>query len=186
MKKILIASQKGGVSKSVLTICIGYCLAQNYKVCLVDTDTQNSLNNFKDLISLDIVDKSELKKDNYDCAIIDSSPYLSTKLPELIRQADYVLIPCRPNYFDLVALKGIIELLPQGKKAGIVLTQVQHRVNITDIIESLREYQIPVIKQHMSHRVSYARVGMQNLFKSDDVKAQKEILSIVLEIFAQI
>jgi len=182
MKTILIAGSKGGIGKTSLALSLGYCLAQNYKVCLYDTDPQGSLINFKDIIPLDIVNKPTK---GYDVCIIDCPPYLTNKLPDLIAKSDFVLLPCRPNLFDTVAMKSIIALT-QNKPCGIVLTQVQHRVNITDIINSLESYNIPILKHHMSHRVSYARIGMQNLFETDDVKAQKEILSIVLEIFSQI
>ncbi len=182
MKKILIANSKGGSSKSTLALSLAYCLTQNYKVCLVDTDTQGSINNFKQYVGIDVVDNLD---GNYDIAIIDSPPYLTNQLPELIKNADFVLIPCRPNYFDALALSGIIGMV-KGKKAGIVLVQTQHRVNISDVIDTLKEYELPIIKQSMSQRVAYARVAMQNPFDTDDVKAQKEILSIVLEIFSAI
>lgn len=182
MKKLLIANSKGGSSKSTLALSLAYCLAQNYKVCLLDIDPQGSINNFKQYVGVDVVDTLNA---NYDVALIDSPPYLTSQLPELIKSADYVLIPCRPNYFDALALGGIAQMLG-GKKAGIVLVQAQHRVNITDVLDTLKEYGIPIIKQSMTQRVAYARVAMQNLFETDDVKAQKEILSIVLEIFSAI
>lgn len=182
MKKILIANSKGGSSKSTLALSLAYCLAQNYKVCIVDTDPQGSINNFKQFVGIDIVDNLN---GAYDVAIIDSPPYLSNQLPELIKSADYVLIPCRPNYFDALAISGIAGMV-KGKKAGIVIVQAQHRVNISDVLDTLKEYNVPIIKQSMSQRVAYARVAMQNLFETDDVKAQKEILSIVLEIFSTI
>ena len=182
MKNILIASSKGGSSKSTLALCLAYCLAQNYKVCLVDADPQGTLQNFKDLIKVDLVDKPT---NGYDVCITDTPPYLSNELPKLISQSDYILLPCRPNAFDAVALKAIISLV-KNKPCGIVLTQVQNRVNITEVLDVLKSYNIPILKQTMSNRVSYARAAFQNLFDSDDIKAQKEILSITLEIFATI
>lgn len=185
MKTILIAGSKGGSSKSTLSLCLAACLAQNYSVCLIDTDPQGTLQSFKDLIKIDLVDLASIKQSDYNVSIIDSPPYLSNQLPELIKLADYVLLPCRPNAFDAVALKTIISLI-KNKPCGIVLTQVQHRVNITDVLDVLQGYNIPILKQTMSHRVSYARAAFQNLFDSDDIKAQKEILSITIEILSQI
>lgn len=186
MKKILIAGSKGGNSKTSLSLCLAACLAQSYKVCLIDTDPQGSLISFKDLLGIDLCDIAELRKDSYDVVLIDTAPYLSNKLPDLMKQADYILLPCRPNVFDAVAIKAIIALLPPHKPCGIVLTQVQHRVNITDVLSVLQGYNVPILKQTMSYRVSYARAALQNIFETDDIKAQKEILSIVLDVFAQL
>lgn len=187
MKTIAVVSQKGGGSKSTLSLCLAHCLAQSYKTCLVDIDPQGSLTNFKELLKVDLVSFDTLKKQTgYDVAIIDTPPYISDKLPLLIKQADYVLITCRPNYFDAVATKSVVALVPKEKPSGIALTQIQHRVNIKDVIEVLESYQIPILKQSMTQRVSYARAMMQSIFESEDIKAQKEILSIVLEIFSAI
>ena len=43
-KVIAIANQKGGVGKTVTSVCLGVCLAQdNKKVLIVDFDPQGSL-----------------------------------------------------------------------------------------------------------------------------------------------
>lgn len=183
MKIITIAGAKGGISKSILSVCLAQCLAQNYKVCIYDSDLQGSINSFKNTVGVDVVDS--IDEAGHDICIVDTAPYLSDKLAELIDRSDYVIMPVRPNAIDAVALKGIVSLVGH-KPAGIVLTQVQHRVNINDVVEVLKGYKIPLLKQSMSQRVSYSRAIMQNLFETDDVKAQNEILQIVLEIFASI
>lgn len=46
MKTICFASKKGGVSKTTSAIITGLLLAKNYKVLLIDLDSQNALTSF--------------------------------------------------------------------------------------------------------------------------------------------
>ena len=185
MKKILVTNVKGGVGKSQLTLNIASCLAESNNVCIVDSDPQGTLISFREFIQIPIVSLEE--SDKYSVALIDTAPYFSKQLPDLMRKSDYILIPVRPNHADIVATKTIIENIPNGKKCGIVLTQTQHRVNLSEQMEMLQAYDVPILKQQMTNRVSYARSLVNgSVFQSTDTKAQNEILSITLEIFASL
>jgi chromosome partitioning protein len=190
MKVILIAGSKGGSGRSTLAINLAYCLAQEYKVCTSDIDVQGSLTKFKDItpievVSLDDVLKGKIK--GFDVALIDCPPYLTNKLPEIIKASDFVLVPVKSGFFDAVAVKDTLAML-KGKNHGIVLTMVQNRTSMTkEIIDILSEYGSPILNQQISQRVSYARSPVTgSVFSSDDEKAKEEITSLTIEIFSKI
>ena len=57
-KVIAIANQKGGVGKTVTSVCLGVCLAQdNKKVLIVDFDPQGSLTKGLGYRSPDFINK---------------------------------------------------------------------------------------------------------------------------------
>lgn len=194
MLTISVVHQKGGVGKTTLALNLAFCLSENLKVGVADTDLQGSISEIEefiqgiDLISLDRIRKKEVL--DYDVLIIDTPPYLTNKLNEIFLISDFVLIPTKAGYLDALAVKATIGLYKEAKKqktdlkAGIVLNMVMHNTSLNEEVkEILEDYDLPLLKSQVSQRVSLARSPMTNgVFNSEDEKAKTEIVNLADEI----
>ena len=192
-KIITIAHQKGGVGKSTLALNLALCFQDQLSVALVDTDLQGSLyhirEDFPDLAVIGIDKLSDMGQLAYDLIIVDTPPYLSHKLPELFAQSDFILVPTKAGFFDVMAIRSTIALINEaGSKAGIVLNMVKPRAGITqDVAELLQMLEAPLFNSRIHDRVSIARSSMTSgILKSGDVKAKAEFLALAEELVDRI
>jgi len=190
MKTIVVAQQKGGVGKTTLALNVALYFARNgANVAIADADAQGSLTASADLLEgLRLVSVQEVfnGKAEADLVVIDTSPRNDADLPKVLALADFVLVPVKPGYLDVLALKDTQAILQQAgiKKAGIVLNMVQHRNAVTrEVQELLQGFSIPLMTTQIFQRVAYTRSTMTNgVFGSDDAKAQAEIENLADEI----
>ncbi|CCH57700.1 chromosome partitioning protein (plasmid) [Fibrisoma limi BUZ 3] len=195
MKVITIAHQKGGVGKTTLALNLAACFAQGLSIGVLDTDLQGSLTGIRDeLDSITFVpfdgQLSSLTKQQFDILIIDTPPYLTNQLPELFAVSDFVLIPSKVGFFDVMAIKATIELLKQTQqqqpqlKYGVVLNMVKPRTGLNKSVqEILNDYGAILLTTTVSDRVSYTRSAITSgVFASDDEKAKEEITGLADEI----
>ena len=132
---ITVAHQKGGVGKSTMALNLALCFQDQLKVALVDSDLQGSIYHIKDefpgLAILSSEQIGHIPNLNYDLIIVDTPPYLSNKLAELFRFSDFVLVPTKAGFFDVMAIRSTLALIKfsqaQNKrlKAGIVLNMIK-------------------------------------------------------------
>ncbi|WP_026462762.1 ParA family protein [Adhaeribacter aquaticus] len=193
-KIITVAHQKGGVGKSTLALNLAACFIGQLNIALVDIDPQGSISGLKELfpdITIITEDQfSQIQALDYDVVIVDTPPYLSARLPELFQISDYVLVPTKAGFFDVMAIKGTLELINQaqqlqpGLKAGIVLNMVKHRSGInSEVTELLKSMEAPTLKTVIHDRVSFARSPINGgVLTSEDKKAKEEITSLAGEI----
>ena len=90
-KIILITHQKGGVGKSTLTFNLAQNLSEHSKVAILDIDAQGSLSQLAKIVDSFEITTDEnilLTNDHLDFIFVDTPPYLSSKLKELIKIAD--------------------------------------------------------------------------------------------------
>jgi chromosome partitioning protein len=196
MKVITVAHQKGGVGKTTLSLNLATFFKDHLRVGLLDSDPQESITGLGDLLEgVQIVPHEKLRKLNtvqneLDLLVIDTPPYLTSKLPELFDLSDYVLIPTKVGYLDVMAIKATIALLKEAQnrkpklKAGVVLNMVKNRTNINDEIKGIiQSYQIPLHETIISDRVSYTRsVISSGVMEGQDEKAKEEITNLAGEI----
>jgi chromosome partitioning protein len=196
MKVITVAHQKGGVGKTTLSLNLATFFKDHLRVGLLDSDPQESITGLGDLLEgVQIVPHEKLRKlntvqDELDLLVIDTPPYLTSKLPELFDLSDYVLIPTKVGYLDVMAIKATIALLKEAQsrkpnlKAGVVLNMVKNRTNINDEIKGIiHSYQIPLHESIISDRVSYTRsVISSGVMEGQDEKAKEEITNLAGEI----
>ncbi|MDN3584919.1 ParA family protein [Mucilaginibacter flavus] len=197
-KIITVAHQKGGVGKSTLAMNLAVCFQDQLSVALVDTDLQGSLLQIKDdLPGLAVVGKDQLqdiKKLDYDLIIVDTPPYLSNKLPELFSLSDFILIPTKAGFFDVMAIRSTIALVNDAQvknpdiKAGIVMNMIKPRSGITKEVSGLLEdMATPVLETLIHDRVSIARSSITaGALQGSDAKAKSEITSLAEEIVNRI
>ncbi|TSD67666.1 ParA family protein [Inquilinus sp. KBS0705] len=197
-KIITVAHQKGGVGKSTLAMNLAVCFQDQLNVALVDTDLQGSLFQIKEeLPSLAVVGNDqlqEIKRLDYDLVIVDTPPYLSNKLPELFSISDFILIPTKAGFFDVMAIRSTIALLKDAQvkkpdiQAGIVMNMIKPRSGITKEVSSLlQSMETPVLATIIHDRVSIARSSITaGVLQGSDNKAIEEITSLAEEIVNRI
>ena len=197
MKIITVAHQKGGVGKTTLALNLAACFKDDLRVGLLDTDVQGSLSGLVDMLEgIELIpfnnDLASLRTVEKDILIIDTPPYLTNQLPALFEASDFVLVPSKVGFLDVMAVRATIQMLKEVQtrkkdlKAAIVLNMVKPRTNMNDEIrEILKDYDIPVLKTAISDRVSYSRSPiMSGVFAGDDHKAKSEITALADEIFS--
>ena len=126
MNVITFASRKGGAGKSTLTAHLSAFGHSSGRRCLIiDADPQgsltlwHSLRNDKELplhtaaqgidrlIALAIVE-------GYEWVFIDTAPTMWVVVQEAIRAASLVVIPARPGFFDIAAVRETVATARQG------------------------------------------------------------------------
>jgi len=193
-KIITIAHQKGGVGKSTLALNLAVCFQDQLSVALVDTDLQGSIADLKD----DLPELSIIQEDNFEnirglkhqLIIIDTPPYLSNRLPDLFLISDYVLIPTKAGFFDVMAIRSTIALVNKAQKnhrelnAGIVLNMIKPRSGVTaEVQELLKSFDMPVLNTVIHDRVSFTRSPITGgVLSGEDSKAKEEITGLAEEI----
>lgn len=193
-KIITIAHQKGGVGKSTLALNLAVCFQDQLSVALVDTDLQGSIADLKD----DLPELSIIQEDNFEnirqlkhqLIIIDTPPYLSNRLPDLFLISDYVLIPTKAGFFDVMAIRSTIALVKEAQKkhsqlnAGIVLNMIKPRSGVTgEVQELLKSFHMPLLNTVIHDRVSFTRSPITGgVLSGDDSKAKEEITGLAEEI----
>lgn len=151
MPVIVIANPKGGVGKSTIaTNLAGYFAKQGHKVMLGDIDVQQSSRawlalrpgSLPSIAAWDMVDGHVAKPPKGTTHIVLDTPagLAGTRLEEVLRIADKVVVPLQPSMFDILATQEFLQRLAsrQGKQAIGVLGM---RVNIrTRAAEQLAHY----------------------------------------------
>jgi chromosome partitioning protein len=193
-KIITVAHQKGGVGKSTMALNLALCFQDQLKVALVDSDLQGSIYHVKDDfpgLEILLAEKvSDIPKLDYDLIIVDTPPYLSNKLADLFIISDFVLVPTKAGFFDVMAIRSTLALIKSSHsknaqlKAGIVLNMIKPRSAITkDITVLLQSLGTPLLKTMVHDRVSITRSSMTSgILKTTDAKAKEEITSLAEEI----
>ena len=194
-KIILITHQKGGVGKSTLTFNLAQNFSNNSKVAVLDFDLQGSLSQLKEIVTgFDIIPFTEeinnISNLKYDFIFIDTPPYLSNHLSKLIQIADLILVPTKAGILDILAIKSTLKLIEQSHKSNstlIVFNMIKPNTSLTqDILISLKEYNVPIAKTHISDLVAFTRSVIMNGVTNDrNAKFQldqltKEVLFLLL------
>ena len=201
---ITFAHQKGGVGKSTLALNLyGYFAQAGLSTALVDIDPQGSLTAFvgfsgSDRFQLigrkDFKDYADLleRVQGFEVVIIDTPPYLSKELIDVIAITDLVVIPCKASLFDALAIRQTIEFI-EGQRGGsgkflsaIVMTMtISGALLQSQIREVLAgQYKTPILETEIGNRVAYAKslLFSGNVIQDDTGKAREEMQKLAEEI----
>jgi chromosome partitioning protein len=129
---------------------------------------------------------------NYDHILIDGPPRVTDLARSAIVAADIVLIPVQPSPYDVWAAKEVIDLIKEAsvfkeslKSVFVVNRKIANTAIGRDVNEALASYQIPVLKSHITQRVSFAEsagTGQTVLEIEPNGQASQEIKAVVNEL----
>ncbi len=194
MRIISLIAQKGGSGKSTLSLNLAYCFANGLRVGLMDTDVQGSILNMKnttsDITILTINDLPTIRTRQFDIVVIDTPPYVSNNLDAILDVSDFVLIPVKPSYVDVMAVKPVCDILFQKQKnkssfvARIILNMIKPRTSVNhDIKYLLNSMPVPMMTSTVSERVAFIRSFIGGgVFEGEDERAINEIVDVAEEI----
>jgi chromosome partitioning protein len=142
MKTILVTSQKGGSSKSMLVahLAVEAERAGDGPAWVIDTDRQGTLSRWHERRKAGTPQRGDVRfeklKDglaalegrNAIYCFIDTAPTISAQTAALIDLADFVLIPVRPSPADLWAVTETVQLVKAaGKPFVFTITQAKQQ-----------------------------------------------------------
>jgi chromosome partitioning protein len=174
MNVITFASRKGGAGKSTLTAHLAAFGHASGRRCLViDADPQGSLTLWHSmrtdkqlplhtaaqgidrLIALAIVEA-------YEWVFIDTAPTMWVVVQEAIRAATLVVIPARPGFFDIAAVRETVAIARQSKKpyavvfnAAPVKRDEKEAPAVAQSRAALHKLSIPIWSGQISQRAGY-------------------------------
>jgi chromosome partitioning protein len=133
MNVITFASRKGGVGKSTLTAHIAaFAYTQGHRCLLIDADPQGSLTLWHQMRASGeprlfsaargierVVAYARLE--GYDWVFIDTAPTMWVVVQEAIRAATMVVIPVRPGFFDVDAVRETVATARERNKPYAVV-----------------------------------------------------------------
>jgi chromosome partitioning protein len=206
---ITVAHQKVGVGKSTISTNLrGYFAGGGYKTALVDIDPQGSLTKlirtFADQEGRDpddVFTRDDFKSypelikmvAGYDIVVIDTPPYLSKELEDVLAITNLVLVPCKASPLDFLAIGDTLDLIREVKAkrkelvTAVVLTMVIAGTDFTTSIrQELEKTEFPVLKTEIGNRVAYMRslLRANTVMGEENRKAWEEIESLGKELIS--
>lgn len=204
---ITVASLKGGVGKSTISINLAVALKHiGYKVALVDTDANQSCLHWSGergeslpyVYVTPLPDSKELTKnliglvENYEVVIIDGTPSLNEITSRIITAADLLLIPLRAGVLDLIATQKFLDRYEdaverKGKEipAYFLLNQFNERFNVSQkTMNLLKDSDIQTLKSKLADRTAYANSIEEGkgVYEYNDPKAKNEVIALANEV----
>jgi chromosome partitioning protein len=175
MEVVTLASRKGGAGKSTLTAHLAACAqAAGHRCLLIDADPQGSLTLWQSLrkdrqpplqSAARGIDRALAFAaiDGYQWVFIDTAPTMWVVVQEAIRAATLVVIPARPGFFDLTAVRETVAVArARNKPYAVVLNAAPSKRDDKEapLTASSRVFldklEIPVWHGQISHRAGYA------------------------------
>jgi chromosome partitioning protein len=174
MNVITLASRKGGAGKSTLTAHLAaFAQRQGHRCLLLDADPQGSLGLWHSrraggepalLTAARGVDRAvaQAMVEGYGWVFIDTSPTMWVVVQEAIRAATLVLIPARPGFFDLAAVRETVAVARKYSKpyavvinAAPVKRDEKESPAVALSRGELDRLAIPTWSGQISHRTAY-------------------------------
>lgn len=144
MHTIALIAQKGGTGKTTLALSLAVAAAQNgLQSVIIDLDPQATACNWSDRRSFDspvVIDAQAARlpaalekaaQAGVDFVVIDTPARSEQSALAAAKAADLVIIPCRPQAYDLETVPNTLEIvkLAGGKPALVVLNAIAPQGN---------------------------------------------------------
>ncbi|HEY4313821.1 MAG TPA: AAA family ATPase [Pirellulales bacterium] len=170
MRTVAIISQKGGAGKTTLAVHLAVEAERSgLSSAIIDLDPQASATGWGDsrrqdtpaVVSAQAARLGNVlqiaKQNGARLALIDTAPHSEAAALAATREADLILIPCRPAILDLRAISQTVDLARiAGKPAAVVLNAVPARGSLTgEAIEAVTGYGIDVADVQLGQRAAF-------------------------------
>lgn len=194
---------KGGAGKTTTAVHFAVeATRRGQRVLVVDTDhPQNSAtawsNARSDASPVVIISPAhrlktviaQAKKDGFDLVIIDTAPRLGPDAVDIANLADLVIVPIKPDPFDLIAVQETIEIIKQaGVPSLLFITCAPPKSpEVAETIEALKDSGLPVAKTTIGHRRTFTRAilsGRAAIEFEPKGKAAEEMKNLTNEVLA--
>jgi chromosome partitioning protein len=175
MYTIALVAQKGGTGKTTLAVSLAVAAGQvGMTSIIIDLDPQGTACNWKDRRKSDgpvVIDAQPARlaaalakaaENGVDFAVIDTPARNEQSALAAAKAADLVLIPCRPQAYDLETIPNTKEILAlAGNKPAVVLLNAVPAIG--DRHEQARELlsrlEMPVCPYTLGHRAVFGDAG---------------------------
>ena len=217
MDIIAILNSKGGVGKTTIaTNLAGEMSARGLKVLLVDSTRQGSIMDWAEVRSehddlVDVATESlpspkklngvKRRETTYDHIILDCDGRLDALIVSAVKVADAVIIPVRPNAFDLWAVVPVIRIIKEhqqwmdGAFRGVkrlhgylCFSQVCEDADLTDQVQFVNEdLGFSLLSTKIQLRADYAdatQVGKSVVEFNPRGEAASEVRALTSEILS--
>lgn len=178
-KVIILANQKGGVGKSVLSSLIATEFYSRFKnVCLLDCDEQGTINHKRttqviqenatgkmyDVYRVKTLEEyisfMRNQKENYEYIIVDTKGEFSEKIINILSQANFIIIPLQESDAEMMSLEYYIRdcFVPILRQKDIKIIPVLNRVNMKSSEWKTFYEQIPLVLNDYNIKLPKMRV----------------------------
>jgi chromosome partitioning protein len=199
MKTIALIAQKGGTGKTTLALSLAVAAHQAGKVAvIIDLDPQATACNWGDRRKMDfpvIVDAQPARlakalekaaESGVDLAIIDTPARSEQAALAAAKAADLVIIPCRPQIYDLETIPNSREIviLAGNKPVVVLLNAVSPRpARQEEAAKAVRSMGMSVASVMLGSRAAFgdsAALGRSVLEYEPSGKAAEEIRQVYM------
>jgi chromosome partitioning protein len=171
MKTIVVASQKGGSSKTTLVSCLAVEAERvgDGPAWIIDTDQQGTLSQWHERRAAEAPQRADVALSRVGAGLdalaargaswcfVDTAPASSAQNAKLLQLADLVIIPVRPSPADLWAVAETVNAVKEaGKLFLFVVTQAKQKAGITAQAVAALSQHGRVAEAFIADRVAYA------------------------------
>ena len=177
MRLIAFLSQKGGSGKTTLAVHVAVAAQESgEKVVLLDNDPQGSAAAWArerhertqrdDSPPVLMATPSTLptllktaEERGATLAVLDSPPHIAPGVDRIAAASDFLLIPCRPAAFDLLAIAASVQIAKAaGKPSACILNACDARIpEVENARKFLTKQGFPVVPVTIGQRVPFSR-----------------------------
>ena len=208
MTIIALASSKGGVGKTTLSMNLAAGLARRAGTMVVDADPQQSAGQWWQVaegkgLGFGIAHAHEETADAiieagqaHRYVVVDCPPsFAAPQTRETLREADLLLVPMQPSPVDLWSGTHVVEWVSLAKRANprlsawIVLNQVEPSTRLwKDIREAMDELGLPTLKTTVRRRAAFRNAALTGAtvyaIGSRGSAAVEEIEAVITEVLS--